>query len=921
MTLEQIVAKDEKISHDLDKNKINIDNKINNNNKDNCRKIEAQHEHERSLIPPYRKHPYMPPRPPVTNNHNNYNTNWEDRGGVPSSVASTASSFLEAAAIPPTLRSTRQEATSPGAVCVPGLPGSFDNEHDNLFYDEDDYGYGYNYSYDDHEQQQQQQYQQQQQQQRDHERDHDYEHEHEPTATATTMTTTMTGMARSTTTSTPNSRRSGSLSVPQSLHSNVTDPSSMAMAIAELAPDHSYSEQDVEARVAERLEAQVEARISERLQREVDRRMSQENRQHAIAEVVSISNSSNRNNVNYNNNNNNNGNNNNNNNNNNNIRTGNNKNGKIETSETERQGDENFKICGIRRTCWGLILCIIVLLIVGGMAGTYLWYFRAREEQRENKNNNNNNNGSSTVTDNNTLLPETTAVPSNTKLFAPTVSPMPSSPGSTNDHEPSTAPISTMPSATTTMNQQQRRDYLITRIGPFVVPRDFVGNPEMYFVADVEELDANSNSIAGNNNNNNNSTFRYQYQFRNAALDWMATNEDLERTTTTGVVSSTTSVRMLVERYALAVLYFSTGGNQTWTDSLSFLASNKTVCDWNSNNDENNRKIQEDKIVGNVAVLAASTDISTGKNNATTTTTTTTVEEDPDPDNNRIEKGVFCSGGSRFVTSIEIPDNVLQGTIPWELSLLQYLVKINFDTNKLYGSIPKELSRLSRLQALWLATNDLTGELPREFADATQLASIDLEENRLSSTVPSQWGLSLSNLLYVGLRLNALTGTLPSEWQRLRKLQTLDLGGNRLDGTIPQEYGELTDIEELYLESNRFEGSLPPTFGKLTNLLRLFVDDNRLTGTVPTEYSALTSSLEYFWFHGNAGLTGSVNSTFCDPDRSVPVLWLNGEDASINLKSNCLSNDLDGSPAQIECPCCTSCCDSNGTNCTSNSSR
>jgi hypothetical protein len=399
-----------------------------------------------------------------------------------------------------------------------------------------------------------------------------------------------------------------------------------------------------------------------------------------------------------------------------------------------------------------------------------------------------------------------------------------------------------MPSST-----NRRREHLISSIAPYVVPDDFAELPATYFVNDA-------------------------YIFQSAALDWMA-SIDLE----TDIFGM--PVQLLVERYVLAVLYYSTGGARKWTESLSFLSSSN-VCDWNNEHS-----------IRNVIVSSGVTAQDISK-----------VTEEP-ADYSLVKKGVFCRNGSLFVTNIQIPDNSLKGRIPWELSLLEQLTLIDFDTNKLYGSIPIELSRLSRLQGLWLMSNNLKGRLPSEFSNATELASIDLEDNSLTFQLPPEWG-SLSNLFYVSLTLNNITGTLPSEWRTLSRLKTLDLEGNQLHGTLPEEYGEMTKLESLYVESNRFEGPLPPTFGNLTNLVHLFVDDNFFSGTVPTEYSALTN-LEYFWFDHNL-LTGSVDGTFCDSNPR-----LNGT----NLKSNCLGNDLGGIQAQIECSCCTVCCDSNGTNC------
>ena len=690
----------------------------------------------------------------------------EERAEIPSSSASTASSFLQAAAIPPRLISQK---TTPGAVCVPGLIGSFDDDqHDNLLDMEDgnDEGNIRNHS---------------------------------------------SGMF---------SRFSSSR---RSQGSTVLSPMSTFSAsnpiVAELAPSYPYSEREVEDRLAERLEArmeaQMDAQISQRLQQEVDRRFPLDKRQHAIAEVINSDG----------------------------IES-------ISNTKDEKKEEENFKICGIRRTWWGMIICVIMLLTFAGVGGTYLWYSRAREIVTNNTANSSPNMyttaptispmPSFTATANTSSVPQATEIVNLTAMSTPSPTP-----------QESIAPtkVSSMPLST----EDRRREYLITSIAPYVVPDEFVDLPATYFA---------------------NST----YAFQNDALDWVTTSDSQ-----TNIFEM--PIQLLVERFVLAVLYYSTGGPQMWTESLSFLSSS-SVCHWNNDHD-----IRKEIVADNV-----------------------TIEDNPNVPEESIEytlirKGVFCDGGSLLVTSIQIPNNSLEGKVPWELSLLKDLSQIDFDTNSFYGSIPTELGRLNKLEAVWFKSNDLTGRLPIEFSNVTELASIDIEDNSITGTLPSEWG-SLHSLFYVGLRLNGITGTLPSHWRTLNRLKTLDFEGNELRGTIPEEYGELTELESLYLESNNLTGRLPTELSNATNLANLFVEDNLFSGTVPTEYSSLVN-LEYFWFHRNS-LTGSVDSTLCDS-------FLNPRGA--NLKSNCLDDALVGVAAQIQCSCCTTCCDSNGTNCEENASQ
>mmetsp|Transcript_49757 Transcript_49757/g.53703 ORF Transcript_49757/g.53703 Transcript_49757/m.53703 type:complete len:814 (+) Transcript_49757:93-2534(+) len=707
----------------------------------------------------------------------------------PSSSTSTTSSFTEAAAaIPPSVL-TRQRST-PGAICVPGFAGYDDQQNDNLL---------------------------------DIEEAREGDDDNDRNCDSNYLTTTPTDRDRGTPTTVINPALSNIVQSPESTafasYSNGTTDGTMTNLsipiIAELAPSYSYSEEDIEERLAERMEAQISERLKHGVEQEVHRRLSQDSRQHAIA-IVSK------------------------------------KNNYLENKKgNDKKKDENFKICGIRRTSWGMILCVIMLFVIGGVAGTVLWFSRVREEKENNSKNEH-------------IDVRMDMGPSQQPSFVPTstLPIMENTPSLSTEPADNKAKVpvdiitfeSNTPSTTPSMRSlvDRRQEFLKTHIGPYIVPDDFVDDPEKYFVADTDDA-------------------------RYAALNWIATL-DLE----TDVFDM--PIQLLVERYVLAVLYYTTGGLRTWNDKLSFLSS-KDVCEWN--NDNNSIYLLEEGIFD---------DNITGGNISIT---------DEGNDDITVRKGVFCDS-TRHVTIIKLPSNSLQGEMPWELSLLKNLIQVDFDSDQLYGSIPANFGNLSFLQALWLKGNDISGTLPPELAKATKLESLDLEDNSLTSILPSEWG-SLSNLFYISLRLNSITGTLPAEWQGLTSLRIFDLDGNQLDGTLPKVYGKLSELTSLYFESNRFQGTLPNSWGNLTNLVNLFVDDNVLSGTVP-DYTTLTN-LEYFWFQGNM-LTGSVDETFCDDS----YLLINGT----NMRSNCLIDDLAGLPAQIECSCCTTCCHRDGTGCVAN---
>lgn len=232
-------------------------------------------------------------------------------------------------------------------------------------------------------------------------------------------------------------------------------------------------------------------------------------------------------------------------------------------------------------------------------------------------------------------------------------------------------------------------------------------------------------------------------------------------------------------------------------------------------------------------------------------------------------KGIKIWGTPARVTSLEIRDGGLDGSIPVELGRLSGLLHLNLRTNDLRGPIPTELGDLSKLEILSLHSNRLSGPIPESLGNLSNLRQLWLQANHrkedptsgLSGSIPESLG-KLSNLEKMLLRNYRLSGLIPVSLGRLDKLKWLTLHENLLSGSIPSELGDMEGLEILWLGGNELSGSIPPELGRLSNLTQLHLRANNFTGTVPTELRYLTN-LRKLWLHQNQ-LSGAIPSELGD---------------------------------------------------------
>ncbi len=240
---------------------------------------------------------------------------------------------------------------------------------------------------------------------------------------------------------------------------------------------------------------------------------------------------------------------------------------------------------------------------------------------------------------------------------------------------------------------------------------------------------------------------------RSLALEWLSTD----------VISLAPNVSTdnVLERYVLAVLYFSTDGDN-WSNGVIPFLNENSICQWNNG-------------------------ILWRDDNST---------------------GVYCEG-TTSVRHILLNQVGLAGSLPWELSLLPDLVMLDLNNNALTGTIPTEYSQMKNLTAFGLCCNELSGPFPLNL-QSSSLQSLNLSFNSLNGSLTSEFGQFLA-LESFDISHNSLSGPLPSELGQLAFLEELQINHNDFTGTIPIELAQLTRLTQFSLEFNNLTGSVNNT--------------------------------------------------------------------------------------------------------------
>ncbi|KAK9181292.1 hypothetical protein WN944_024429 [Citrus x changshan-huyou] len=272
--------------------------------------------------------------------------------------------------------------------------------------------------------------------------------------------------------------------------------------------------------------------------------------------------------------------------------------------------------------------------------------------------------------------------------------------------------------------------------------------------------------------------------------------------------------------------------------------------------------------------------------------------------------GITCDANSHRVTTLDISQFNLQGTIPPQLGNLSSLTTLNLSHNRLSGSVPSsiytmhtlkfldftdnqlsgsvssfvfnmssilvirltnnifsgeiphEIANLPNLEALALGINNLVGVLPAPIFNMSTLKVLILINNSLSGSLPSRVDLSLPTVEQLNLALNRFSGTIPSSITNASKLTFLELGANTFSGFIPNTIGNLRNLKWLGLANNSLTSSTSKLsfLSSLANCKKLrFVNliGNPLDGFLPSSIGNLSVSLETLGI-GNCSISGNI---------------------------------------------------------------
>lgn len=382
------------------------------------------------------------------------------------------------------------------------------------------------------------------------------------------------------------------------------------------------------------------------------------------------------------------------------------------------------------------------------------------------------------------------------------------------------------------------------------------------------------------------------------ALHWLETTHSNELI----VNLTTTPNSRLLQRFALACLYYATNGFG-WQFSRYWL-SEAHECDWWSHleipgapssqrvcNDQQqyialllDNNILKGTVPPELALLTALQDISLVADS---------FGVSPQDKKTRFLVGGIPTEYGLYLTNLrqlDISKNALSSSIPSEIGLLSNsLHSLRVLENNMTGSLPKQLAQLTKLQTLFVYDNSFTGPLPSQFGLlAENLLDINAIKNQMTGTIPTELG-QLTKMTHLSLQENQFRSTIPSEVGRLDSLTWLLLKHNKLTGNLPPQLGNLKQLRLLYLEHNRFSGTIPTSFGSMLRVKDISLEDNKLIGTIPSELGLLSGLLMIDMTYNT--LTGTVPDELC----AIPSSGLR------------YTVNVDCEEVYCNCDCCSSC--------------
>jgi len=394
----------------------------------------------------------------------------------------------------------------------------------------------------------------------------------------------------------------------------------------------------------------------------------------------------------------------------------------------------------------------------------------------------------------------------------------------------------------------------------------------------------------------------------------------------------------LNQRYALALLYYSNGGDN-WLQSEKFLVPDTHECSW----------------IGIDCIRTQSYIMSIRLDEMNLTGTFPTSEffymlshtlEIAAFDNNSL-KGFFATIDdvneavciAKKLRWLNLGNNSLIETLPKKLwSQMPNLTHFYLHQNQLVGTIPEfdvnDNATFIPIQALWLQENNLTGPLPESIETWSDLEQLRLHENQFNSSIPS--GLwKLPDLMHLHLSENQFTGLIFSTNERNGEDHEDNTAAESVSASasaimsIPEDItndpiSEDDDhiflsmngskLETLWLSNNLFSGNLPPSLPP--SIETVWLEHNQLTGSIPWQDLSYCVNLTSIRLHDNQISGGTLGcDTMVKNDNEIRNNETVFDLGTINLESSRTPIRMDengmgyftadcSSSVIVECSCC-----------------
>ena len=233
-----------------------------------------------------------------------------------------------------------------------------------------------------------------------------------------------------------------------------------------------------------------------------------------------------------------------------------------------------------------------------------------------------------------------------------------------------------------------------------------------------------------------------------------------------------------------------------------------------------------------------------------------------------------------FVTKIELHQNRLTGQFPPEVALLKdSLEVVDLYQNPIYNKGAQNndwLGELTNLQKLFFGHTYFQYDgIPAAIGKLTNLVEFDCSYSLYHGPLRGESFAQLSNLEYLHIGGNRYNSSIPYELAQLPSLQFLYGEFSDLTGDINfVKWMQDTPIVEMWLDKNpMLGGTIPTELGLVTTLRSFSITGCDFEGSIPTELGNLR--LQQSWFYGNDKLVGSMPPEVCAtryPDGKLMIL-------------------------------------------------